>query len=106
MTDEEYNTLLAQNKKALKDLKNVTLTCGNCQLICWGDPKETAENYRLLTNSGCAVQKKNGELVILPAEEARELFYKLENKKSVGNKIVSWIAYKYLKRANKYFQRD
>ena len=108
VTDEEYDTLLAQNKKALKDLKNITLTCGNCQLICWGDPKETAENYKILTNSGCVVQKKSGELVILPTDEARDLFHELGNKnrKSLGNKIVSWIAYKYLKRANKYFQRD
>jgi len=107
LTEEEYETLLEGNEKGLKNLKNVTLTCGNCQLICWGDPIETAENYKILTNSGCAVQKKNREIVVLPPDEAEELFLALGNKnrKGFGGKVVSWIAYKYLKRANKYFQR-
>jgi len=52
----------------------IRLTCGNCQIICWGDPKETKENYRLLANSGCVVQKENGDIVVLPTEEAEEFF--------------------------------
>jgi len=58
----------------------VQLTCGNCQLICWGDPKKTAENYNLLTNSGCVIQKEDGELVVLPPEKAKEEFEKMEPK--------------------------
>ena len=59
---------------------NVKLTCGNCQIICWADTKETAENYRLLTNSGCVIQKENGELMVLPPDEAKEEFDKMNPK--------------------------
>ncbi len=52
----------------------IRLTCGNCQLICWGDPKETAENYRILTNSGCVIQRENGDIEVLPPEEAEKAF--------------------------------
>ncbi len=53
--------------------ENFILTCGNCQLICSGDHDETAENYRILTNSGCVVPKENGENIIMSKEEADEL---------------------------------
>ena len=49
------------------------LTCGNCQLICSGDHDETAENYRILTYSGCVVTKENGDNIILSKEDADEL---------------------------------
>ena len=61
-------------------INETKLTCGNCQLICWGDPKETAENYRILTNSGCVVQKENGDIVVLPPKEADEVFNKMDPK--------------------------
>lgn len=54
--------------------QKIQLTCGNCNIICWGDAKETAENYKLLTNSGCVLQKENGEIIVLPAEEAEIAF--------------------------------
>lgn len=60
--------------KMLKMIENVKLTCGNCQLICWGDPKETKQNYNLLTNSGCVIQKEDGEIMILPPEKADKVF--------------------------------
>lgn len=50
--------------------ENFILTCGNCQLICWGNREDTEENYRILTNSGCVVKNENGENVILSPEEA------------------------------------
>lgn len=53
--------------------ENFILTCGNCQLICSGDHDETAENYRILTNSGCVVNNENGENIIVSKEEADEL---------------------------------
>jgi epoxyqueuosine reductase QueG len=55
----------------------VQLTCGNCQSICWGNPSETAKNYKILINSGCVIQKENGELMVLPPEKAKEAFEKL-----------------------------
>jgi epoxyqueuosine reductase len=59
------------------------LTCGLCQNICSGDPKETAENYKLLINSGCVIQKPNGDILTLPSEEADKLFnsFPIEHKK-------------------------
>ncbi len=53
--------------------KDFNLTCGNCQLICSGDHDETAENYHILTNSGCVVTNENGENIIVSKEEADEL---------------------------------
>lgn len=50
------------------------LTCGNCQIICWGDKEETRENYRLLKNSGCVIQRENGDVEVLPAREAAKTF--------------------------------
>jgi epoxyqueuosine reductase QueG len=59
----------------------IQLTCGNCQLICWGDPEDTAENYRLLTNSGCVIQNEDGKLVVLPPEKAIEELNKMDPKR-------------------------
>ncbi|MHA2051831.1 MAG: hypothetical protein ACW986_19630 [Promethearchaeota archaeon] len=53
--------------------ENFNLTCGNCQLICTGNHDETAENYRILTNSGCIVTQENGENIKLSSEEADKL---------------------------------
>lgn len=53
---------------------NIRLTCGMCQNICWGNPKETSENYRLLTNSGCIIQRENGDIEVYSPEEAEEVF--------------------------------
>lgn len=47
-------------------------TCGMCQLVCFGDKKENAKNYKLLTKSGCAVQEPDGTIVILSPEEAEK----------------------------------
>jgi len=107
-TDEEAKKMLAENKGTFKDIKNTTLTCGNCQLICWGDPKETAENYKILTNSGCVIQKKNRELIVLPTDEAKEMFDAMggKHKRGIGGRIKYWVAKKYLTRAYKYFVRD
>ena len=54
---------------ALSD-SNLHLTCGNCQIVCWGNRDETRENLRLLRNSGCVVQYENGDVAALPPEEA------------------------------------
>ncbi len=53
--------------------EKLILTCGNCQLICSGAHDETAENYRILTNSGCVVTNEFGNNVIVTAEEAERL---------------------------------
>jgi len=56
---------------------NIRLTCGNCQIVCFGSKEETRENYRLLTTSGCVVQRENGEIVALPPDEAQREFDKM-----------------------------
>ncbi len=69
-----YNPASYGGKRAIQ------LTCGNCNLICWGDPAETAKNYKILKNSGCVIQKEDGELIILPPEKAKVEFEKLNPK--------------------------
>lgn len=56
---------------------NIRLTCGMCQNICWGDPKETAKNYKMLVDSGCIVQNPSGDFTVLPPDEAEEYFESL-----------------------------
>ena len=60
--------------------KTVHLTCAFCQLVCFGNRKETSENYRMLLDSGCVIQKENGELVVLPPDEVKEVFENMDPK--------------------------
>jgi len=53
--------------------KNFILTCGACQLICWGNHNETIENSKILMNSGCVVTDENGDNIIVSSEKAKEL---------------------------------
>jgi epoxyqueuosine reductase len=62
---------------ALAD-QNLRLTCGNCQIICWGDHKETRDNYRMLKRSGCVLQRENGDIEVLPARAASRAFDALD----------------------------
>jgi len=55
------------------------MTCGNCQIVCWGNKKETAKNMKLLHNSGCVFQKPDGSLYALPAEEASITFEEMDS---------------------------
>ena len=50
------------------------LTCGMCQKICWGNDEDTKKNYELLINSGCVVQKPDGEILVLPPDKAQKVF--------------------------------
>jgi len=54
------------------------MTCGNCQIVCWGEKKETAKNIKLLHKSGCVFQKPDGSLYALPHEEAAIYFEEME----------------------------
>ncbi|MFW9824495.1 MAG: hypothetical protein ACFFE4_16245, partial [Candidatus Thorarchaeota archaeon] len=53
--------------------KNFILTCGNCQLICWGNHNDTIENSKILMNSGCVITDENGQNRIVSSEEAKNL---------------------------------
>lgn len=57
---------------------NMRLTCGCCQIVCSNDKEARNENYRLLKNSGCVIQRKNGDVVVLPPDEAVEEFKKMD----------------------------
>ncbi len=58
---------------AFKDA-NLNMTCGNCQIVCWGNKQETAKNLKLLHSSGCVLQGADGSLYPLPSEEAKSTF--------------------------------
>jgi len=62
---------------ALQDYKQ-HLTCGNCQIVCWGNREDTRENVKLLHGSGCVLQRPDGELYALPPEEAGEDFESMD----------------------------
>ncbi len=63
---------------------NQYMTCGNCQIVCWGDKKETAKNVKLLHSSGCVLQKSDGSLYALPPEDAEIAFEEMEpDRKSI-----------------------
>lgn len=68
------------NAASFGGMGKVQLTCGNCNIICWGDPAETAKNYKILKNSGCVIQKEDGELLVFPTEKAKEEFEKMDPK--------------------------
>ncbi|MEW6443532.1 MAG: hypothetical protein AB1640_21540 [bacterium] len=53
---------------------NLNMTCGNCQIVCWGDRKETARNLKLLHGSGCVLQGPDGTMRVLPGVEAAMVF--------------------------------
>jgi epoxyqueuosine reductase len=57
---------------------NLRLTCGNCQLVCWGSEEETRENYRLLSGSGCVLQLEDGSNVVLPPDDAEIAFGRMD----------------------------
>ena len=70
--DPYLKEALSKKKLTSDALTNINLTCGNCQLICTGDPKATKENYKSLINSGCAVLENNKVKIVSP-EEAEKI---------------------------------
>ena len=56
--DNDLKDALSEKQYVTEAFEELYLTCGNCQLICWGDPEETRKNYYLLINSGCVVMNK------------------------------------------------
>ncbi len=54
------------------------MTCGNCQIVCWGNKEDTRENVKLLHSSGCVLQKADGGLYTLPTAEAKAAFEAME----------------------------
>lgn len=61
---------------ALKGAKQY-MTCGNCQLVCGGDRKETTKRVKLLHQSGCVLQREDGSLYARPAGEAEREFERM-----------------------------
>jgi len=62
---------------AVPDAKQY-MTCGNCQIVCFGNKKETAENVKLLHSSGCVLQRPDGSLFTLPPDEAEMVFEEMD----------------------------
>ena len=58
----------------------VQLTCGNCNYVCAGNTKETAQRYKILVNSGCVIQREDGTLEVFPADKAKEEFERMDPK--------------------------
>ena len=60
---------------------NLYLTCGNCQLLCWPDPADRKENYRILTSTGVVIQKPDGSLARVSPEEGEAYIQSLDGGK-------------------------
>lgn len=73
---QDYINASESTRSAFAD--NFIMTCGNCQLICWGNHEDTAENYKILVNSGCVITNEKGENVILPPDEAEKVEKKVK----------------------------
>ena len=68
------------------------LTCGNCQIVCFGNRAETAANVKLLHGSGCMLQRPDGSLYRRPADEARTEFDGMEpERKSLYSCPAGWL---------------
>lgn len=54
--------------------KKLNLTCGNCQLVCVPEKEERKRRHKMLTESGCVVQARDGSVeAVSPDEAARRL---------------------------------
>ena len=71
----------------IPDIK-IYQTCGNCQKICAGSKEENRKNYDLLVNSGCVIQKPDGDIIVLPSDKAQEMFdgFPVKHQKKYGKK--------------------
>jgi epoxyqueuosine reductase len=52
--------------------KELSLTCGHCQLICHPDKAVRKKRFKMITESGCVVQHADGSLEALTPEAAAE----------------------------------
>ena len=71
--DPDLKEALSLKRYATEAFEDLYLTCGNCQLICFGDPKETKENYNFLINSGYSILDENGNIKVVSAEEINRM---------------------------------
>ena len=58
--------------------ETIYMTCGNCQILCFGDKKETAKNLKMLHKSGCVLQRPDGSLYTMPPDEAAIVFEEMD----------------------------
>ena len=102
MSQEEHKKAFVKHGERLgvKGLQNDTLlTCGNCGVVCGSSIAESAERYRLLTQSGLVVRGADGNMVNVPTfEEAVEI--RQLPKRSLWSKlkdawILSWTFHKW-----------
>ncbi len=77
--DPELVPYLKNNLETKNLIKSIKFTCGNCQLICRGNSRETEENYNILVNSGVVIRNRDGKTQVLAssdADKAKKLNYK------------------------------
>jgi hypothetical protein len=86
-----YELLSGTWHKPLCLQNDTLLTCANCGLVCGASINESAERYRLLTQSGLVVRGADGNMVNVPTfEEAVEI--RQLPKRSLWSKLKdAWI---------------
>jgi len=72
--DPVLKEIFSGKEQTARIFKFTNLSCGNCQMICWGDPEQTAENYRILVNSGCTIRDDEGYVEVRNCDEAKKYY--------------------------------
>ena len=72
--DPVLKEIFSGKEQTARVFKFTNLSCGNCQMICWGDPEQTAENYRILVNSGCTIRDDEGYVEVRNCDEAKKYY--------------------------------
>lgn len=58
-------------------------SCGNCQLVCCPDKKERKARYKILTESGVAVQNSDGNIEAVSPEYAKKMLENMPNNRRI-----------------------
>ena len=63
--------------------EKLRISCGNCQLVCCPDKNERKARYKMLTESGVAVQNPDGTIEIVSPEVAEKILKRMPNERRI-----------------------
>ena len=72
MASEQRPPLGGGYRHPLLPHRRISLTCGNCQLICVPDKEERKARHKALREGGCAVQNADGSIEFVAPDAAAE----------------------------------
>ena len=63
--------------------EKLRISCGNCQLVCCPDKDERKARYKMLTESGVAVQNPDGTIDAVSPEVAEKILKRMPTKRRI-----------------------